>query len=425
MKLNIFTRPAKALALLLALSIFNPAESLLPVEQTACAASRSKKSSPKRGSSRKSGARKSGTRKNKSAKKRSGGHHIQTLWRSEDSSQWIRKGAKGIIISKDSTGTVRAMTPYTCPPSVGAKYAEALNAYADALEGGSVTIYSVIVPTQGEYYMPELTSTKGAEQRAIDATARSLKKGIRPVFVGDSLRKHLDEDIYNRTDHHWSPLGAYYASAALADAAGVKCRPLSQYTTDTVRNYVGTMYKFSGDPEVKKAPEEFIYYIPPKGYKAEFINYRISGGRTIGEGEPHYEEFFRKFPDGSGAAYSTFMGGDSRTVKVTGTGGTPGRRLLIVKDSYGNAMASCLFGSFEEVHVIDFRFFPHNLVDYVKKNGITDLAFVNCISLGYSANAASRFRTMLTAGHSAKANEETTAEENGENEETEEESDEE
>ena len=35
-----------------------------------------------------------------------------------------------------------------------------------------------------------------------------------------------------------------------------------------------------------------------------------------------------------------------------------GRKLALVKDSYGNAIAPFLASSFEEVHVIDFRSFP-------------------------------------------------------------------
>lgn len=343
----------------------------------------------KRRSGKRSGNRKKTRRRTAPA--------IKTLYRSEDASQWIHKGRRGIIISRDSTGTVRAMVPYTGNPNSGQKYAEAINAYAKALSKDSVRIYSLIAPSQGEYYMPEMTSTAGAEQRAIEATARALDSSVTPVFVNDTMKNHLSEEIYNRTDHHWSPLGAFYASKALARAAGVGFRKLSEYDPKTVKDYVGTMHKFSGDQEVKKAPEEFVYFLPPAGYRSEFITYRLSGGRTVSESLPHPEDFFKNYPDGSGAAYCTFMGGDTRTVKVTNTGGTPGRKLLIVKDSFGNAMASCLFGSFEEVHVVDFRYFPHNLTDYVRRNNITDMVFVNCVSLAFAPNTASRLMTMLNA----------------------------
>ena len=72
-----------------------------------------------------------------------------------------------------------------------------------------------------------------------------------------------------------------------------------------------------------------------------------------------------------------------------------GRRLLIIKDSYGNALPGYLFYSFEEIHVIDFRYFPGNVVKYINSNGITDLLFAHCISLAYSAKTGQGILRML------------------------------
>lgn len=353
--------------------------------------SKSRSSSVKKKKKRSSG--KSTVKKRKKRKKTRPA--ILTVY--QDSSTWIHKGRRGIIISKDSTGTVRAMVPFSANPHSGQRYAEAINAYAKALAADSVKVYSIIAPSQGEFYMPPLTALPEAERKAIKVTAGYLNREVTPVFVADTLKNHLSEDIYYRTDHHWSALGAYYAAKALAVAAEVEFTPLDRYRRKTVADYVGTMYKFSGDPEVKHNPEEFVYYLPPEGYESEFIIYTLSGGSTAGESEPHKESFFKDYPDGSGAAYCTFMGGDPRTVKVTCTGGTHGRKLLLVKDSYGNSMAPCLFGSFEEVHVVDFRYFPHNLADYARENGITDMVFVNCISIAFAPSTANRLFSMLTA----------------------------
>ena len=52
-----------------------------------------------------------------------------------------------------------------------------------------------------------------------------------------------------------------------------------------------------------------------------------------------------------------------------------GRRVLIIKDSFGNAIPGYLFHSFEEVHVVDFRYFTKNMQAYVNDNAITDILF--------------------------------------------------
>lgn len=320
---------------------------------------------------------------------------ISTVYSSPDGKEWVHKGKKGIFVTKDSLGVVRAMQDYSGSPAAAKKYAGIVSEYARQLEGDEVTVYSLIAPTQGEFYLPEPFSTQGAEQAAIETIYSYMDPLVVTVSVSDTLRAHKGEHIFSYTDHHWAPLGAYYAAKVFAEDAGVDFTPLSEFTQGEVKDYVGTMYSFSGDPAVKNNPETFVYYMPPEGYEAEFITYKLSNGKTVGESAPAKRDFFRSFPDGSGAAYCTFMGGDALTVKVTETGGTPGRKVLVVKDSFGNALIPALFGSFEEVHVTDFRYFPHGLLDYVRKNDITDLLFLNSIQLAPAPNTAKRLEVML------------------------------
>ena len=320
---------------------------------------------------------------------------ITTIYKSPDGKEWIHQGKRGIYTTKDSLGIVRAHQNYSGRPASAKRYMELISEYARKLQNDGVRVYSLVAPTQGEFYLPEPVSTQGREQEAIKAMYAYLDPLATGIEVCDTLRAHKDEHIYSYTDHHWAPLGAYYAAKVFAEKAGVKFRPLSDYKRGEVKDYVGSMYSFSGDPAIKNAPETFVYYLPPEGYESEFITYKVSNGKTVGESEPVKRDFFRIYKDGQGGAYCTFMGGDSFTVKTSKTGGTPGRRLLIVKDSYGNALVPALFGSFEEVHVTDFRYFPHGLLDYVRKNGITDLLFVNAIQLVPSAKTAERLQTMM------------------------------
>ena len=72
------------------------------------------------------------------------------------------------------------------------------------------------------------------------------------------------------------------------------------------------------------------------------------------------------------------MGGDMRIMEVS-TGINNGRRLLVLKDSFGNMVPGFLFFSFEEVDVIDFRYFNKDLRQYIDDHQITDLLFINNI----------------------------------------------
>lgn len=62
-----------------------------------------------------------------------------------------------------------------------------------------------------------------------------------------------------------------------------------------------------------------------------------------------------------------------------------GRKLALVKDAYGNAIAPFLCENYDEVHVIDFRYFDGNLKDYCTQNKIEEVLFLNGIM---SANSA-------------------------------------
>ena len=87
------------------------------------------------------------------------------------------------------------------------------------------------------------------------------------------------------------------------------------------------------------------------------------------------------------AVHSTFMGGDLRTTHVK-TDVRNGRKLMIIKDSYGNALPGYLFGSFEDIYVVDFRYFTKNIVNYVNDNQITDILFANNLQHAYAKSTA-------------------------------------
>lgn len=321
---------------------------------------------------------------------------IKTVMNNPQTGEWIHRGKKNIVIHKDTAGVVRAMAPFSMHASVGKEYASVINLYAKSLKEEPTRVYSLIAPSQGEFYMPEGISDNLKQAPVIRKFSDYLDPSVTPIFVCDSLMNHTGEEIYNRTDHHWSPLGAYYAANVVANRLGSRFTPISEYTPDTVRNYVGTMYKLSGDSEILKYPEDFIYYITPGDYYAEFIDYTVKNQTTVGESACHIAPIFRKFHDGSSAAYSTYLGGDNHTVNIVNKNGNTGRRVLIVKDSFGNALAPFLINSFDRIYVVDFRYFPHNLLTYIRKNKITDLIFLNSIELAFAPKTSERLRYLLT-----------------------------
>lgn len=289
----------------------------------------------------------------------------------------------------------RAMAPYGANPKNFVTYAEALNKYKEALP--DVKVYSMVVPVACEYYAPPEVAEKCASQLAHINKVNENLRDIRAVDVYSALAAHVNEDIYLKTDHHWAPLGGYYAAQSFAKAANVPFLPLSDYEQRKNTGFCGSMYGYSGHHEIlKNNPEDFVYYVPQTvSFTTTYYNYKIDGWDVIGAYAPAKGSFFLNFGDNGSENYCTFMGGDAKIVYVE-TGTKNGRRLLIIKDSYGNAMVPFLFGSFEEIYVTDLRFFSHNMIDYIKEKNITDLVFVNNTTIAGNPTMSKKLDTIRT-----------------------------
>lgn len=297
--------------------------------------------------------------------------------------QNVRRTRRGIILV-DTGMVIRAIEPYRGNPDNGVGYAGIVNKYKQKFP--HVNVYCMVIPNAVAYYCPDsVQSWTSAERPAIMDILSKLSADVQAVDIYDTLQAHATEPIYSRTDHHWAPLGAYYAASHFAQVAGLEFKELTAYEPRTIHNFVGSMYTFSRDKAVKNAPEEFIYYVPrDSDFTATHITYKRQSKkvgrkrwrRFLTASEPETFSFFRPYEDGDGNAYCTFMGGDTNTTSVT-TAIRNNRRLLILKDSYGNALPSYLFSSFEEIHVVDCRYFLQNMVDFVNNHAITDILFAN------------------------------------------------
>lgn len=260
----------------------------------------------------------------------------------------------------------RAVCVYGGSFSVGQDYAETLNAYQQDL-GSDVQVYSLVAPTAVSYYLPEEYANYTASETENIDNINSYLNSVKPVDAYNALKPHTAEAIYARTDHHWLPLGAYYAAEAFAKAADVPFASLSDYDTATKKDYVGSMYTYTESAVLLDNPEEFTYYIPKNKYKTTYYSTSFT--------DPTEGDLLMNL-DGydNSMYYLVFMGGDDKITHVE-TDCKNGRTLVIFKDSYGNALVPCLTSSFENIYVCDMRYFELNAIDFCKQVGCTDLLF--------------------------------------------------
>lgn len=308
------------------------------------------------------------------------------------------KIASAGIILVGKAPNVIALNAFGGEATGGKEFAKVASEYAREIPNAKV--YVMAIPLASEFYLPEKAKSKSKPQLPfIKNVYGSLTDGAKGVNAYGALASHAEENIYLRTDHHWSPLGAYYAAQEFAKTAGVPFKDLSSYEKRVVHDFVGSMYGYSKDISVKNSPEDFVYYMP-KGvkYDVTYRNYTINKDYQVtGEGKPVKGAFFNHYKDGSGGAYSTFMGGDSRLTHVS-TDTKNGRRLIVIKDSYGNPVPGYLFYSFEDIYVVDFRYFTHNIKKFAADNKVTDIVFCLNVFNVYSNSSAAKIKKFLTQG---------------------------
>ncbi|MBQ8790201.1 MAG: hypothetical protein IJZ51_02685 [Ruminiclostridium sp.] len=271
----------------------------------------------------------------------------------------------------------------------GENYAKYLNEFKEKV-GSNVNVFNMVVPTASAFYLPAGYEEYNASHRdSINSIANNLVNVIN-IDGYAALEAKTDEYIYTRTDHHWMPLGAYYAAKAFCDVAMTPVKDLSTYEPVDVEGFVGTMYAFTEyDEQIKNDPETFRYYIPSTEYTATYYKTDF----TLDEDVKYYTSIFVEQP--ASGAYSTFMGGDQKIVKIE-TENKNGRKLCVFKDSYGNAEIPFYIDSFQEIYVCDVRYFDVYAPDFVKDNGITDVLFTMCTFSAVGENAEGIKNNLLT-----------------------------
>ena len=170
---------------------------------------------------------------------------------------------------------------------------------------------------------------------------------------------------------------------------------ISTYEKVTVPGYVGTLYTYTKDAKLLNNPEDFEYYKPANSFDTYYYDISYNGG-TKGN-------FFIDFTNMKGSLYCTFMGGDCKIVRVANSSVNNGRKLIVLKESYGNALIPFLTASFEEVYVVDIRYFELNVIDFIRQHGITDVLFANCAFTATGPNCKHFERIRTYGGETAAA----------------------
>ena len=230
---------------------------------------------------------------------------------------------------------------------------EALAELQSKLAAEGIAMNTLLVPVAAQVLADKLPAyAPTADYAAILQVLTDA--GVDTTDMLSALAAHSSENIYYRTDHHWTSLGAYYAYCAWRDIEPVA----GEWTQEILcGNFRGTTWNKVPLPTVP-AEEITAWYQNPTRH--------VSYNNGQYETESIYE---RKYLSGSDQ-YAVFLNSNQAQTVIEGSGKSG--KLLLIKDSYGNTFSQFPVEDYAEVHVLDLRFFKGDVTEYAKENDITD-----------------------------------------------------
>lgn len=265
---------------------------------------------------------------------------------------------------------------YTYVESTAKKYADNINAIADAVKG-TATVYMLPAPLSSGITLPDALYGKDVfydQKAAEDGIIGFMNDNVVSVPLNKALMAHRGEYIYFRTDHHWTATGAYYAYAEFCKAAGKTANPLEGYETEEFPGFLGTFYRDTNESShLGDNPDTVVAYHPLSADAT--LDYTDKNGQVI-----RWPIIYDQSSAPASYKYGTFVGGDQPYTIIKNPAITDGSSCVVVKESFGNAFVPFLVDHYETVHVIDYRYWDGSISDFVNTNGVDDVLFVNNLS---------------------------------------------
>jgi hypothetical protein len=250
-------------------------------------------------------------------------------------------------------------------------YARILNLYSEKL-GDKVKIYSVIPPETGEYLrMKKYPGITDSQNESVDYLNSLFRENVKAVDAYGILNRHKDEYVYFRSDHHWTMRGAYYAYTALMNLKGEAPTPLEKYEVKKVEGFLGSIYRNTLKKSLKDNPDTVELFMPFTTH--QFFIHRGKKVQQADVLDMKYAARMDKYP-----IFLSTGGGDWSVMK---TNVTNGKKILVIKTSFGNPFSPLLMSNYEEVYTVDCRFYNKstvgkNIVQFIKDHGIQEVVYL-------------------------------------------------
>lgn len=239
---------------------------------------------------------------------------------------------------------------------ISPKVSEQLNLFAEKYNGA---LYFAAIPTSSGVYGEKLPAylDKNSEFRRINELYEKLGSNIRKIDACNILKTHMNNYIYYRSDTKWTGYGAYCVYRTIAQKLGFTPSVYDKYTIRHLSSeFRGNLYTRTGFEKVE----------------ADMIDaYDYSGGAEViscigynSDGSTFESALYDKSLLESDYMYDVYLGRATELLRIK-TSVSNERKLLVIKDSYGDCLVPFLTQHYSEIDVVSLELTEDSIRDYV------------------------------------------------------------
>lgn len=236
----------------------------------------------------------------------------------------------------------------------------------------------LLVPTSGLVMQEKLPKNARLFDQAkyIDQVQKAMKD-YNFVDVRDMLMDHNDEYIYYKTDHHWTSAGACLAYDVWSERTGGEAETEDGLVKNVVSDkFRGSLYSKILDAD--SAYDEIWTYGLQKdeAFGSKDCTVTIDEKQQL---DSIYDDEKLQEKD----KYAYFLGGNYGQVHIQNqkaASKAKGKNILIIKDSFANSFVPFVTQDYENIYMVDLRYYNGDMKAYLQEHEITDVLVLYNIS---------------------------------------------
>ncbi len=230
----------------------------------------------------------------------------------------------------------------------------------------------MVVPSAGEMLDGKLPSFhKPYPDRPVyDYIAENKAENIKFMDLRESFGDCVasDEQIYYKTDHHWTSLGAYTAYSLYCEEKGLSATAADSFHKSEHSGFYGTTYSSSG----------YFLNKPDTLEIWENKNFADSIRVTITEGAESKEYTSMYFAEhlSEDDMYPVFLDGNHALVTIENSKAKSDETIIIIKDSFAHCAAPFFAENYSKVVMVDLRYYKNSVTQLAEDCGADEMLFL-------------------------------------------------